>query len=282
MKRYTGKTLAVGNFIVGIALGVWLPAPAAYSETLTIAATPSVVEEVEMVAQAFEKAHPHDRVQIAIASEDELKTSGRGVPVQIIVSDNPSFIDWLEARDVVTRTSIGPAVHVPLAVVAAASREEDIGSLRDLHNRLQHREMTIAILDPARTDCGRRAEALLRSFGVTTGPSGRVVPVKQSAQVIELVRSGQAQLGIVLAPEAMAAPSVTIHAVSAPRAGSPVHTFAVKRGHQDHPVAKRFVDFVNSPEAQQVLSTRGYEVLQADRGKESQVVVATRTSVTGR
>lgn len=281
MKRCTGKTLAVGNFIVGIALGVWLSAPAAYSGTLTIAATPGVVEAVETVAQAFEAAHPNDRVQIAIASEDELKTSARRVPVQIIVSDNLSFSEWLEARDVATRTNAGPAVHVPLAVVAAASRGGDIGSMRDLHNRLQHRDMKIAIPDPARTDCGRRAEALLRSFGVTTGPSERVVPVKQSAQVIELVRSGQAQLGIVFAPEAMAAHSVTIHAVSAPHAGSPVHTFAVKRGHEDHPVAKRFVDFVNSPEAQQVLRTRGYEVLQADQAKESQAVVATRTSGTG-
>lgn len=274
----------LGNLVVRYGLGTvilgnWLAVGTVQAGTVTIAATPSVVEEVEAVAQAFEAAYPNDRVQIALVSENELKTSGKRLPMHLIVSDNPSFIEWLEARDVVMRATISPAVHVPLAIVTAASRGEDIGSVRDLHHRLQRGEIKIAIPDPTKTDCGRRAEVLLRSLGVTTTSVDRVVRAKRNTEVLELVRLGEAHFGVVFAPEAMQQNSVTIHAVSAPHAGSPVHSFAVNRVHQNHPVAKRFLAFVNSAEAQQVLKTNGYEVLSADQVKEDRTVMAAVTSV---
>jgi molybdate transport system substrate-binding protein len=271
IKVAVGLGLGVGT------LGAWIMAGAVDAGTVTIAATPGVVEAVETVAQAFEAAHPNDRVQIAIASEDEWKNSAMRVPVQIIASDNSSFIDWLDARDVAKRANTGPGVHVPLAVVGSAAGES-IATVRDLRNRLLQGETKVAISDPAKTDCGRRSASLLKSVGLTPS-SSQVISVKHNAQVIELVGTGKAQFGIVFAPEAIIAKDVRIHAVSGPEAGAPVHVFAVKRGQQDHQVAKRFLAFANSLEAQQVLKARGYEVLQAHQTGEGQAVIAARVTV---
>lgn len=279
MTQQVPRLFTVMRVVIGAALGSWLTAGVVHAGTVTIAATPSVVEEVEMVAQAFEAVYPNDRVQIAIASEDEWKSSAKRLPVQMIVSDNPSFVEWLEARDVAKRTSGGLAVHVPLAVVAAASTGEAIGSLRDLHARLRQPGTSVVILDPTNTECGRLAQALLKSLGVTAGSSERVMSAKHNTQVIEFVRTGKAQFGIVFAPEAVAANGVTIHAVSAPQFGVSVHDFAVKHGQQDHPVVKRFLAFAHSPEAKQVLKERGYDMLQAHPAEEGEVVVVAQRAI---
>ena len=69
---------------IGAAVGVWLTASSAHAGTVTIAVTPSVIDAVDTVAQAFEAAHAGDRVRIVVNSETELKSSIKSLPVQLV------------------------------------------------------------------------------------------------------------------------------------------------------------------------------------------------------
>lgn len=262
---------------LGAAVGVWLTASVVHAGTVTIAVTPSVIDAVDTVAQAFEAAHAGDRVRIVVNSETELKSSIKSLPVQLVASDDSSLIEWMEARDFAHRPAMAPAISVPLAVMASSSDAAVFGSTGDLLNRMRQQGIVIAIPDPQKIDCGRRAQALLKTVGLSAEPSERLLFAKHTEEVLTLVQNGKAHFGLVFAPDAMTTKGVTIHAVSAPGAFSPVGAFALKRGQQDHPVAQRFLAFVNTSQGQEALKARGYELVQ-----DSQLVeaAATRASIT--
>ena len=271
MRQRTGAV----RMCIGAAVGVWLTASSAHAGTVTIAVTPSVIDAIDTVAQAFEAAHAGDRVRIVVNSETELKGSIKSLPVQLVASDDSSLIEWMEARDFVRRPEMAPAISIPLAVVSSSSDAAVFGSTGDLLNRMKQQGVVIAIPDPQKIDCGRRAQALLKTVGLSAEPSERLVFAKHAGEVLALVQNGKAQFGLVFTPDAMTTKGVTIHAWSAPGAFSPVNAFALKRGQQDHPVAQRFLAFVSTSQGQQALKARGYELVQ-----DSQLVeAATKASI---
>lgn len=276
MRRGTCNPTRTVRISVSAILGIWLMASVAYAGTVTIAVTPSVIDVVDTVAQAFEASHAGDRVRIVVNTETELKGSIKNLPVQLVASDDSSLIEWMEARDVARRPAMAPAISVPLAVVASSSDAAVFGSTGGLLNRMKQQGIVIAIPDPQKIDCGRRAHALLKTVGLNVEPSERLVFAKHAGEVLSLVQNGKAHFGLVFALDAMTAKGVTIHAVSAPGAFSPVNAFALKRGQQDHPVAQRFLAFVSTPQGEQALKARGYELVQ-----DSQLVetAATKASI---
>ena len=278
MTRSTRKPTRTVRIYVSAILATWLTTSSAYAGTVTIAVTPSVIDAVDTVAQAFEAAHAGDRVRIVVNSETELKGSIKNLPVQLVASDDSSLIEWMEARDVARRPAMAPAISVPLAVVASSSDAAVFGSTGDLLNRMRQQGIVIAIPDPQKIDCGRRAQALLKTVGVSAEPSERLVFAKHAGEVLALVQNRKAHFGLVFAPDAMTTKGVTIHAMSAPGAFSPVNAFALKRGQQDHPVAQRFLAFVSTSQGQQALKARGYDLVQDSHLDESAATKASNAS----
>ena len=276
MTRSTRKPTRTVRIYVSAILGIWLTISSANAGTVTIAVTPSVIDAIDIVARAFEAAHVGDRVRIVVNSETELKGSIKNLPVQLVASDDSSLIEWMEARDVARRPAMAPAISVPLAVVASSSDVAVFGSTGDLLNRMKQQGIVIAIPDPQKIDCGRRAQALLKTVGLSAEPSERLVFAKHAGEVLALVQNGKAHFGLVFAPDAMTTKGVTIHAMSAPGAFSPVNAFALKRGQQDHPVAQRFLAFVSTSQGQQALKARGYDLVQDSHLDES---AATKASI---
>src|SRR5512141_504458 len=88
---------------IGAAVAVWLMTSTAHAGTVTIAVTPSGIDVVDTVAQAFEAAHAGDRVRIVVNSETELKGSIKNLPVQLVASDDLLLIEWMETRDFARR-----------------------------------------------------------------------------------------------------------------------------------------------------------------------------------
>jgi molybdate transport system substrate-binding protein len=262
MTRNMGRGAATVRLCIGATLVVWLMASSVHAGTLTIAVTPSVIDSMDAVAQAFEVAHVGDRVRIVVNSEADLKSSIKTLPVQVVVSDNLSLIEWMEARDLASRNGAGPMVHKPLAIITGAETANGMDSLRELSDRMQARGTLITVLDPQKTDCGRRAHALLERLELGAGWTERLVIAKNTHDAITLVQKGKAHLGVLFAPDVVTARGVAVLSVSALHPNASVQQFAVRRGQHDHPVAQRFLTFMKTPEGRQVLNRRGYELIQ--------------------
>jgi molybdate transport system substrate-binding protein len=257
-----GRGAATVRMCIGATLAVWLTASPAHAGTLTIAVTPSVVDSVEAVAHAFEAAYVGDRVRMVVNSAADLKGFIKSLPVQVVVSDDSSLIEWMEARDFVSRNGAGSMVHKPLAVITDAETANGVDGLRTLSDRMRGSGTRIAVLDPQKTDCGRRAQALLERMALGAGWTERLVIAKNAQEAVTLIQKGKAHLGVLFAPDAVTARGVTVLSVSVLDPNASVQQFAVRRGQQDHPLAQRFLTFVKTPEGQQVLNRRGYELIQ--------------------
>lgn len=259
-------------------LGVWLTASVAQAGTVTIAVTPGVIDAVDTVAQAFEAAHVGDRVRIVVTSETELKGSIKSLPVQLVASDDSSLIEWMEARELASRNAAEPMVHKPLAVISGAETANGLDSLRTLSDRMRDSGTRIAILDPQKTDCGRRAQALLETLELGAGWTERLVIAKNTQDAVTLVQKGKAHLGVLFAPDAVTALGITVLSLSVLDRNASLQQFAVKRGQQDHPVAQRFLTFVKTQEGQQVLNRRGYELIQGPGAVDAMMTNAQKES----
>jgi ABC-type molybdate transport system substrate-binding protein len=262
------------------AVSVGLTFSPAWAGTVTIAVTPSVADQVKTAAEAFEAAYPDDRVRVVLGKPDRMKAEFKGWPIQLLVSDDESLISWMEAREWVSRKGAEPAVHRPLAVVAGAETAAGVDSLTALSDRLRDGSTRIAILDPQKTDCGRRAQALLRGMQLGNGWKDRLLIAKSPEEAVSLIRKGKAHLGVLFANDVVTAKAITVQALSSPDRNASVHLFAAKLGQEDHAVAQRFMTFVKTPECQQVLNRRGYEVLRAS-GAEGGAMLAQQSSQTG-
>ncbi len=256
------------NMFLSAALCVFLTEAPAYAGTVTIAVTPGTLDAVDTMARAFEAAHAGDRVQIVVTSSPELKGAVKSLPLHLVVSDDVALIEWMEARNVASRPTGKPAISVPLAVVAPLSDTTVFNSTGDLINRIKQQDAVLTISDPLKTDCGRRAQNLLNTLGISAQPSARLVHSRHTEEVINLVRNGKAQFGLVFAPEAMNAKGISVHSLSAPTASAPIHIFAVKQGQHNHAVAQRFLAFANSSEGRDAMKTKGYEpMLDSELGR---------------
>jgi len=241
-------------------LGAGVTMSMAQAGTVTIAVTPSSLAPVDAVARAFEAAHVGDHARIVIAPGTELKAVLKNLPVQMVVSDDLSLIEWMESRDFASRPMGRPAISVPLAVVASSSDTVAFSSSGELINRMKQQDAVLTIFDPLRTDCGRRAQALLNALGISAEPSAHLALAPHAQDVIALVQNGKAHFGFLFAPDAMTAKDIVIHALSASTAPAPTHFFSVKQGQQGHAVAQRFLSFINDSEARESVMRRGYEL----------------------
>lgn len=262
MVRRTRKHTGILKMWPSAMLGICLTGSAAYAGTVTIAVTPGAVDAVDTIARAFEAAHVGERVRIVITPDTELKGVIKNLPVQLVVSDDPSLVEWLEARKLASRPAARPAVVVPLAVVSISTEAAIFGSTGDLVNRMKQQGTVLAIPDPQKTECGRRAQALLTTIGISGEPSERLVLTKQIGEVVALVLKGTAHFGLVFVPDVIRTKSLAIHAVSPPGEFSSAYAFTLKAGHQDHAGAQRFLAFLHTSQGQQALKARGYDVAQ--------------------
>lgn len=265
----TGLNALLGFFICTGILGIGFFASLGHAGMVVIAATPEVADDIEAMATTFEAANPGDRVRIAVASEEKLKGSAEGLPVQFFASDNPAFIQWLEARQLVIRANTAPSVQTPLAVIGSPADGKAFHSSRDLIHHLQQRDITIAIPDPAKTHDGHHAKALLHAIGIPPDSSGRIILATNDATVLRSVKTGQAHYGILFKSAVLNNPGLAILAESDPDAFSPLYVFAMKRGQQDHPAGKRFLSFMISPEGQQAFKAKGYNLSRDSQPQRS-------------
>lgn len=258
LPQHTEKT----KMCLSAALGILLTGSPIYAGTVTIAVTPGAIDAVDVVARAFEAAQVGERVRIVLMPGPEIKVSIKNLPVQLVVSDDLSLIEWMEARNIASRPAARPAVFVPLAVVSGSADAVGFGWTGDLVNRLKREGTVLAIPDPQKTECGRRAEALLDTIGVNVAPSERLVVTNQPGEVLALVRKGAAHFGFVFAPDGIGTNDLSIHAVSLPGEFSLEYAFALKVSQQAHEGAQRFLAFLTTSQGRQALEAGGYDLMR--------------------
>lgn len=237
--------------------GSLLIAATAHAERITIAAAADLKFAMDEIVAAFKKTHPADEVKVIYGSSGKFRTQIRnGAPYDLYFSADIAY-----PRELV-KASLAASEAQPYAfgciVLWSASMDASKMTLASL---LDPEIARIAIANPRHAPYGERAEEALRASGLWEKVEPKLVYGENIAHTAQLVQTGNAQVGVI-------ALSLALNPDLAKRGGywpipdnlyQPLEQgYIITKRAADNALARRFADYIRSPEARAVMTKYGF------------------------
>ncbi|MDP6841231.1 MAG: molybdate ABC transporter substrate-binding protein [Rhodospirillales bacterium] len=182
----------------------------AQAERVLVFAAASLKLPLAKIARAHEKRAGHD-IDIAFAASSALaRQIAHGAPADIFVSAHLKWMDWLEARGKIEKSSKTKLLTNSLVIVAPAGSqpEMDRNSASSLLRVLGADRLAIA--DPAHVPAGIYGKEALQALGVWPQISRRLARTVNVRAALALIERRALPLGIVYGSDAHRNPLVDI------------------------------------------------------------------------
>ena len=240
------------------------------TETLVIAASPSLKGVLQQLGDGFEQSHPGVRVQLYFDTGLGLRQTiaamensmigryfiGTG-PIHLIAPGGDELITRLERRYYVVPDTQRPYALDQLVLVVPESLVEAPDSLQAVGGRT----VRLAIADPTRTRLGTQTGEMLRSLGLDEALTGRLDVATDAQGVIDHVLSGQADAGILYGHEAAKAQDrLRVTAVIEKGYKPTVHSMVMERYCPNRQLCEEFLAFIQSSEGRAIVRKAGHAV----------------------
>jgi molybdate transport system substrate-binding protein len=238
-----------------------VPAPPAPVQTLTVFAAASLHNAFADMGAAFEAAHPGVSVKLNFDGSQILETQiANGAPADVFASADDQSMDKAETAHLVDT----PIDFARNSLVMISQFDLNIRSLRDLTRN----GLKLAICADA-VPCGRYTRIALqkmsadKSFWPNYGDQvlHNVATQEQNVEgVVQKVVVGDADAGFAYATDAILKGGVKLVSVPVPDEDQEIATYpiAAVKASSNAALAQSFVDFVLSPDGQNVLRARGF------------------------
>lgn len=242
--------------LAALLAGLVAVAPAgAWGGELVVSAASSLTQAFRELAPAFEAQNPGTRLLLNFGASDALLAQiARGAPADVFASADQETMDRAEAdRRLVPGTRRDFAGNALVVVTPAGG--PPLKSLADLQRPEVRR---IALGNPSGVPAGRYARAALEAAQLWTMLEPKAVFAQNVRQALDYVARGEVEAGFVYASDA-AAQGDKVRLAFAVATPTPIrYPIAVVADGPDPQAARRFVDFVRSPQAQAVLARHGF------------------------
>jgi molybdate transport system substrate-binding protein len=246
-----GFIAAAGWALLALAL------PVAAQQTLSVSAASSLGDAMRAVSARFEAAHPGVRVRLNLGASGLLvQQVVHGAPVDVFVSADPEALQRAVDAGVIAADSRRDIARNSLVlVVPATGGRADVRALVDLTGPTVRR---VAIGKPASVPAGRYAMQVLDAAGLSAQVQPRLVFGDNVRQVLDYVARGEVDAGFVYRSDAAMMPE-RVRTVGVLGGHSPVvYPAAVVSASRQQPLAREFVAYLLSPEAQALLVRHGF------------------------
>lgn len=253
--RARPSLLRVGRRLLAcVALGVLLTAPASASN-LTVSAAASLGNAFRELAPVFEAQNPGTRVVFNFASSDALLAQvARGAPVDVFASADEETIDRAERQKLLVPGSRRTFARNALVVVVPSDAKARPSALADLQQPAFRR---IAI-GSAGVPAGRYARSALEAAKLWPALEPRAVFAQNVRQALDYVGRGEVEAGFVYATDAQVMKDKVRVAFTVPTQVPILYPAAAIAGSANADGARRFVEFLVSPQAQTILARQGF------------------------
>ncbi len=232
--------------------------PGAWAGEVMVAAAASLTDAFREAARQFEKGHPDITILLNLSSSGRLCAQiEQGAPVDLYASASQRYMDRLQKEGLIdTGTRRDFAANRMVLVEQAGSHR-----LNGLDDLLKPDVVHIAIGDPSHVPAGRYAKEVLESSGMWNLLRDRLVFGINVRQVRDYVATGEVEAGLVFASDAIV-PQVRVVRVVSERLHSPIrYPVAVLKGAEHPSEARKFVDFLLSPQGQHILKRYGFSAI---------------------
>jgi molybdate transport system substrate-binding protein len=233
------------------------------AETVTVFAAASTTNAMNDIGKMFaEKGH--GKIVPSYASSSTLaKQIENGAPANVFISADEPWMNYLEERKLIDPVSRFDLLSNKLVLIAPAdssTNRVDIGPKFDLSKLLGNGKLAVG--DPDHVPAGKYAKAALQKLGVWTLVESKLACAANVREALAFVERGEAPFGIVYSTDAAITPKVKVvgmfPAGSHPKIVYPTALMAGKAS----ATAKKFIEFLKSPESKAVFEKYGFTTLK--------------------
>lgn len=248
----TAQKIISSLLIAGLIL---LAAPPLYAAEVFISAAASLKEAMNELSEGYAKKHPAVKFIKNYGGSGQLaKQVEQGAPVDIFISANPEWMEYLKARRVVDEKSIDTFAYNVL--VFAGRGAQKLGSIRDVAALAK-----IAIGSPRSVPAGEYAMEAFRRGGIDKLLEKKLVMAKDVRECLMYAERGEVDGAFVYKTDAV---QVAKHATILftvpqdlyPRVSYPL---ALTASGAKKPEAAAFLAFLKTPAAKAVLTKYGFQ-----------------------
>jgi molybdate transport system substrate-binding protein len=233
-----------------------LAAAHAAAAEITVSAAASLGNAFKEAAQAFEAAHPGDKVLLNFAASDALVAQmAKGAPVDVFAAADQEAMDKAQALELVLPATRRNFVSNSVVLVVPIGSALQLSKLDDLRQPAITRLTTG---NPASVPIGRYARAALSKAGLWSVLEPKMVWGTSVRQSLDYVARGEADAGLVYATD-VAAQAGKVKAAFTVATDTPVtYPLAVLKAAPNAQGARQFADFLLSAAGQTILARHGF------------------------
>lgn len=250
------------RFMRGLAVAlavVLLAAPGAPAQDVTLSVAVSLKEATEELGRTFMAARPGVTLRYNFgASGDLQKQIEAGAPVDVFLSAARRQMDELEKQNLIVAASRRAFARNVLVVIKPADSNIDITKPADL---LDARVRRIVIGSPKTVPAGQYAEESLRALGLWDRLRPKLVFSENVRQALDYVARGEVDAGFVYTTDAAARVQGVKEAFRPPDDSyrPVIYPGAVVAASRQAPLARAFLDLLDSAAGRAVLSRFGFQ-----------------------
>src|SRR5208283_2355454 len=245
-----------------LAASLLLLAACATAQEITVAAAADMSATLPQLVEAYTKK-TGQTVKLSFGASGNLTNQIRnGAPFDVFFSADEEYprqliAEGLASKDTLYRYAVGR-----LVLWVPGNSPLDISKL-GMTALLDPSVKRISIANPATAPYGRAAAGALRHFGIYDQVSGRLVVGENVSQAAQFVESGNAQAGLIALSHALA-PAMkdkgrywTVPLDAYPTLNQAAVVLSKSK---QGDAARRFLEFVRSPEATSLLTSYGFSL----------------------
>ena len=213
----------------------------------------------EKLIPMFNEKYPNIKVTPTYASSGDLQTQiENGLEADIFMSASNKQMNALADEDLIDNSTHVQTLENKVVLIVPKDSDSNITSFEDLKDV----EGTIAIGDPESVPAGQYAKEVLTNLGIWDSVESKLSLGTDVTAVLNQVAQGSADCGIVYATDAKSNEDVKVICEAPEDAlDTPViYPVAVVKDSKNADAAKKFMDFLQTQEAQDVFKEYGFTI----------------------
>ncbi len=234
-------------------------------ETLTVAAAHSLKAPFQEILPIFEQEYGVTVHVVYGPSQTLRQQIEKGAPIDVFLPESVEEVEKLHKKGLTLNG--GPRIYAQTSLVLVMSTASPATSV-SFHEVLPDRAIRIALVDPKTSALGEITARALTKLDPAYRNRARLLHAQHSDDVVNLVGTGEAEVGIVYRVDAINSGQVRI--IDEAPAGK--HT-SVQFGqavvwtcrNASLGVAEEFFDFIMSPRIQKLLLKYGFDSVPSNR-----------------
>lgn len=234
----------------------------ASAENITVFAAASMTNVLQEINKDFEQKYPQDKVTFSFASSSVLaKQIEQDAPADVFISADTKWMDYVKEKQPSKTQNVEVLVKNDLVLIAPISSKIQADNIQSVNFSKELADSYLSVGDPDHVPAGKYAKKALEYYKVWGDVENKLARAKNVRDALSFVERNEAPLGIVYSTDAkVSADKVKIVAVFPQESyGEVVYPAATT---SSKPEAKKFLDFLKTPEAKAKFEAAGFYPVQ--------------------